>query len=325
MVVRILTLRIVLRRTVIALVALTIAVAAVHLRQMQRAYDRDNGGGKILATPFGRIQFAEHGSGPAVLVIHGSGGGYDQGALIANTVIGDNFHWLAPSRFGYLGSTLPVGATFESQADAYAHLLDHLGIERTSIVALSQGGPSALFFAIKYPERVDSIVLISCGVAASFDAKQAQANRSGDMLKTIFKYNFIYWTVSTALRKQLMNLMGANNEVIAKLNAQQLQIIDQIIDLMNPVAPRFAGVDLDNRAMMPNEKIAAIRAPTLIFHAVDDTLQLYRNAEFAAATIAGSRLRRFASGGHLILAIEQPLIQTEIRDFILTNVSDRSR
>jgi 2-hydroxy-6-oxonona-2,4-dienedioate hydrolase len=214
-----------------------------------------------------------------VLVVHGSGGGFDQGALIAGAVIGDGFHWIAPSRFGYLRSTLPAGATFETQADAYARLLDHLGIRQTAVVALSQGGPSALYFALKYPERVQSLVLLSCGVASSTDAQQAEANRSGDRLKMIFKYDFAYWGVSTALRKPLMHLWAPATRSSPGSRPGSKQLVDQVIDFMNPAAPRYAGVALDNRAAMPNERIAAIRAPTLIFHATDDTLQLYRNAE----------------------------------------------
>jgi len=310
---------VVLRWIAIALLALVIITATVYLRQMARAYDRIANSSKIASTPAGDIEYVENGSGPPVLVIHGSGGGYDQGALIANGVIGNDFHWIAPSRFGYLRSTLPEGATFEGQADAYARLLDHLGIRQTAVVALSQGGPSALFFALKYPERVQSLVLISCGVSSSSDVKQAQANRTGDMLKVIFQHDFVYWGVSTALKKQLMQLMGANEEVIARLTPGQLRTVDQIIDFMNPVAPRSAGVALDNRAAMPNGSIAAIRAPTLILHATDDTLQLYRNAEFAAATIPGARLRRFERGGHLLIAVEQPMIHSEVREFILAN------
>lgn len=78
---------------------------------------------------------------------------------------------------------------------------------------------------------------------------------------------------------------------------------------MNPVSRRPAGVTFDHAAAMPNERISAIRAPTLILHAKDDTLQLYRNAEFAAATIPGARLVSFAKGGHLVLAVGQPTLQ----------------
>ena len=153
-------------------------------------------------------------------------------------------------------------------------------------------------------------------MAASTDPQQAEANRSGDRLKAIFKYDFAYWAVSTALRKPLMNLMGASDAVIAGFMPGQRQVVDQVIDFMNPVVPRYGGVALDNRAAMPDARIAAIHAPTLIFHATDDTLQLVRNAEFAAATIPGARLRRFERGGHLLIAVEQPRIRTEVQAFI---------
>ncbi len=306
----------VLRWITLTMAALVVVIAGVYLWQMGRAYDRIAGQSKVFAAGGERIEYVEGGAGPPVLVVHGSGGGFDQGALIAGAVIGDGFHWIAPSRYGYLRSTLPPGATFETQADAYARLLDHLGIRQTAVVAMSQGGPSALFFALKYPERVQSLVLLSCGVASSTDPQQAEANRSGDMLKTLFKYDLAYWGVSTALRKPLMHLLGASDEVIARFTPEQQWVVDQVIDFMNPVAPRYAGVALDNRAAMPDGRIAAVRAPTLIFHATDDTLQLVRNAEFAAATIPGARLRRFERGGHLLIAVEQPRIRAEVQAFI---------
>jgi 2-hydroxy-6-oxonona-2,4-dienedioate hydrolase len=309
----------VLRWIAIALLALAAVTVTTYVIQIGQAYDRIAGRSKVVTVSSGDIEYLESGSGPAVLLVHGSGGGFDQGELVARAVLGDGFRWVAPSRFGYLRSTLPSGATFEDQADAYVRLLDHLGIKRVAVVALSQGGPSALFFALKYPERVNSLILISCGVSSSTDLKQAQANRAGDTLKTIFKYDFVYWSVSTVFMRQLMGLLGANDEVVAKLNADQSKIVDEVIDFMNPAKPRSAGVALDNRAAMPNEKIAAIRAPTLIFHAVDDNLQLFRNAEFAAATIPGARLSRFERGGHLLMAVEQETVRVETQKFILMN------
>jgi 2-hydroxy-6-oxonona-2,4-dienedioate hydrolase len=309
----------ILRWIAITLLALVAVTVTTYVLQIGQAYDRIAGRSKVITVSSGDIEYLESGSGPAVLVVHGSGGGFDQGELVARAVLGEGFRWIAPSRFGYLRSTLPKGATFEDQADAYVRLLDHLGIKRVAVVALSQGGPSALFFALKYPERVNSLILISCGVSSSTDAKQAQANRAGDTLKTIFKYDFVYWGVSTVFKRQLMGLMGANDEVVAKLTADQSRIVDEVIEFMNPVKPRSAGVALDNGAAMPNEKIAAIRAPTLIFHAVDDNLQIFRNAEFAAATIPGARLSRFGRGGHLLIAVEQETVRAETQKFILMN------
>ncbi|MCK9567175.1 MAG: hypothetical protein M0Q43_14150, partial [Methanothrix sp.] len=85
--------------------------------------------------------------------------------------------------------------------------------------------------------------------------------------------------------------------VIAGLNPSQLELVDQVIDYMNSVTLRSAGAAFDNKAKMPNERIAAVKAPTLIFHATDDTLQLYHNAQFAASTIPGARLVSFQKRG----------------------------
>lgn len=308
-----------LRLIAIALVILVTVTAAVYIQDIGRAYARIAGRSSVIDSPHGNIEFTMGGTGPAVLVIHGSGGGYDQGELIANSVLGDNFHWITPSRFGYLRSSFHLGATFDDQARVYAHLLDYLDISTVAVVALSHGGPSALLFAALYPERVSSLILISCGVSSSSDSNQDRANEKGDMLTTIYQHDLLYWGISRILKRQLMSLMGADDEVIAGLTPGQRQLIDQIIDYMNPVVPRSAGVAFDNMAALPNDRIAGIGAPTLILHASDDTLQLYRNAEFAAATIAGAQLNRFDRGGHFLIAIEQLTIRPLVQNFILAN------
>jgi pimeloyl-ACP methyl ester carboxylesterase len=250
-------------------------------------------------------------------VVHGSGGGFDQGELVARAVLGDGFRWIAPSRFGYLRSTFREAATFDEQAHAYACLLDHLGVERAAVVALSHGGPSALLFAALHPERVTSLTLISCGVASSDAPDQAQANRQGDMLAVIFRRDWRYWAVTELFRRRLTKLIGADGAIVNGLAPEQQELVDRVIDEMNPVSPRAAGVAFDHRAALPNERIAAVRAPTLILHAQDDTLQLFHNAEFAAATVPDARLVSFEHGGHLVLAVEQAAIRGAVQRHIL--------
>ena len=293
-----------------------LALAAIYGWDMHLAYGRVRGSGTVIQSPYGDIEYSEHGSGPDVLVIHGSGGGYDQGEIVVRAALDDRFHWIAPSRFGYLRSRFHEGATFDDQAHAYAYLLDHLNIRRVAVVAISHGGPSALLFAALYPERVSSLSLISCGVASSTDAEQAQANEKGDLLTTIFQYDIVYWALTGIFKERFMELMGADQSVVAALNTDQRLLIEHLIDYMNPVSLRAAGTRFDNTATMPNERIRAVRAPTLILHAVDDTLQLYRNAEFAASRIPDARLVRFERGGHLLFAVERSAIANLVQQHI---------
>jgi 2-hydroxy-6-oxonona-2,4-dienedioate hydrolase len=304
----------------LALLAPAVAIAIWFALDTRRAYARITGHSTVLPSPLGDIEFKREGKGIPVLVVHGSGGGYDQGALIATAILGEEFDWIAPSRFGYLHSTFRGGETFDDQAEAYAYLLDSLGLQKVAVVALSHGGPSALLFAVRYPERVSSLTLLSCGVASSSDASQVKANQKGDVLTMIFKFDILYWVVCKLMRKQLLRLMGASDGVIAALTTEQRTLVNQVIDYMAPVSPRYAGVAFDNKATMPNERVAAICAPTLIVHATDDRLQLFHNAEYAAAHISGARLVSFNHGGHLLLAVEQSAIQGEVRQFILAHV-----
>src|SRR6516225_5646672 len=79
-------------------------------------------------TRFGAIEYAERGSGEPLLAIHGFFGGCDEALLSLGGVAADR-RAIAPSRFGYLGSGMPAGASVTVQADAYAALLDRLGID----------------------------------------------------------------------------------------------------------------------------------------------------------------------------------------------------
>ena len=304
----------------LAIMAVLVAASAAYFRDMNRAYERVRAQGSVIASPYGNIEYTAGGSGPPVLVIHGSGGGYDQGELMVRAVLGDRFHWVAPSRFGYLRSTFRDSATFDDQAHAYAYLLDRLGVRKVAIVALSHGGPSALLFAVLHAERVSSLTLISAGVASSTEPGQAQANQKGEMLMMIFKHDALYWAVTKLFRRQLMELMGADASVIAGLMPAQRDLVDRIIDFMNPVSLRSAGAAFDNKSQMPNGRISAIRAPTLIFHATDDTLQRYHNARFAASTIPGARLVRFEKGGHLLISVEQTAIRTTLQQHIASHL-----
>ena len=117
-------LREILRYTVIGLILAIVLVSSAYFLDIIRAYERVSGKSTVIPSPYGDIEFAEGGSGPDVLVVHGSGGGYDQGELLVQAELGDQFYWITPSRFGYLRSTFHENATFDDQAHAYASTQD---------------------------------------------------------------------------------------------------------------------------------------------------------------------------------------------------------
>ncbi len=131
---------------------------------IRAARERVMSGSQVIETKCGPIEYATMGEGPPVLMVHGAGGGYDQGILLARIWASDGFRFIAPSRFGYLHTSVPANATPAAQADAHACLLDALNISKVAIVGTSAGGPSTLQFALRYPDRISSMVLISAAV-----------------------------------------------------------------------------------------------------------------------------------------------------------------
>src|SRR5262245_38660028 len=117
-----------------------------------------------MSKPDGPLEYVMRGEGPTVLALHGGMGGFDQSQLLARALLGERtgHRVIAVSRPGYLGTPLYISPTPEEQADLYAQMLDRLRIDSAVAVAVSAGGPSALQFALRHPDRCRALILVSC-------------------------------------------------------------------------------------------------------------------------------------------------------------------
>ena len=226
----------------IALVGAAGLTWAAYSRAMRRTRERLRNASLLVPSPLGDIEYIEGGTGPPVLVVHGSGGGFDHGALFAKIVLDDQFHWIAPSRFGYLRSAIPANPTLELQAQAFAHLLDHLKIDRAAVVAVSHGGPSALRFALDFPGRVSSLTLISCGRAPSIWQHDGHKRREWRFLMDLSAGDFRYWLVAKLFRRQILEMEGDRPEIDRALDPQQQSWLDHTVEDVNPASLRRPGL-----------------------------------------------------------------------------------
>jgi pimeloyl-ACP methyl ester carboxylesterase len=270
-----------------------------YRRDMVAAYRRIAQNGDVLATQCGPIQYAELGAGPPVLIVHGAGGGYDQGAFFAGA-IGGSFRWIAPSRFGFLGTPAPPGADSASQADAHACLLDRLQIDRVGVVGVSMGGPSALVFARRYPHRTTSLVLISA-------ASHAIASRPALLaaMFEVFLHDFVFWALVQVAPTALLAALGVPSKVQRRLSGAEKARLIEFVRSIVPMAARRDGQLLEQHmSEYECEQIADIEAPTLIVHATDDTLIPFEHGQFSAQRIPRAELFPMKAGGHLALLLD---------------------
>jgi pimeloyl-ACP methyl ester carboxylesterase len=174
------------------------AFYGLYRRDIARISSAVEAGGSRVETDSGPVEYAREGSGPVVLVVHGAGGGYDQGLMLGREMFGPDFDVIAPSRFGYLGTPVPADPSPAAQADAHAALLDTLKISgRVTVVGVSAGAPSAIEFALRHPSRVSALILaVPRAFAPGVPEVHAPAE-SGPVLKLVMAgADFAFWAAS---------------------------------------------------------------------------------------------------------------------------------
>ena len=179
------------------------------------------------------------GDGVPILLLHGAGGGYDQGLWAGTTLLGDGYKFISVSRFGYLNSLLPAGASIKSQAAAYAALLDHLNLDSVVVVGGSAGGPSAMQFANDYPDRSQALILLMAVSMA--DHSLADQPVQIRIIHLIQQSDYVYWVFTKLLQSTILELMGMPPNTHKNFTPEQRELAQVMLDDMHPMSRRYAG------------------------------------------------------------------------------------
>src|SRR5262245_5968677 len=162
-------------------------VAWPYRSELPQAHETASRDSLIATTAAGPIEYAEQGTGIPLLSIHGAGGGYDQGLANVADLVGEGFHVIAPSRFGYLRTPVPSDTSPAAQADAHAALLAELNIANPIVVGISAGARSAVELAIRHPDQVAALILIVPGTYSPLSPVAIEGSRGS---------KFAFWLVN---------------------------------------------------------------------------------------------------------------------------------
>jgi pimeloyl-ACP methyl ester carboxylesterase len=296
-----------LLRAALAIAAVAIAVTyLVYRRDIDRSFERISTGSQIVQTPCGPIEYASVGEGDPLLVVHGAGGGFDQGMDIAKGLAASGMRVIAMSRFGYLRTPLTADASAAAQADAHACLLDALGLKRVAIFGVSAGAPSSMQFALRHPERCAALVLM---VPAAYVPRAG----GGPSLKTppgteflfdtALRSDFLFWTaIRLAPRTAIGSILATPPEVVDKADADEQARVAQLLDHILPVSLRRKGLVNDAAVVsaLPRYELERIQAPTLLISVADDRFGTFEPARYTAEHIPGARFIGYPTGGHML-------------------------
>jgi 2-hydroxy-6-oxonona-2,4-dienedioate hydrolase len=278
--------------------------------------------GSVLArTRHGAMEYAVAGEGPPILMIHGTGGGFDQGLSFTHGLIATGYRVIAPSRFGYLRSVLPDDPSSENQADAFVDLLDWLGVETVPVIGGSAGALSATAFAIRHPKRCAALVAL---VPASYAPDRSLAPPPGALTEFIINRglhsDFLFWLgLNTAESAMTGALLATDPALVAAASPEEQARAHGILWDILPVSARADGLLNDarlagNPAPMP---LDTIRVPTLAISLEDDRFDTVAAARHIAAEVPNAKLVTWPTGGHIYVGHDAD-VTAEIDAFLRT-------
>jgi pimeloyl-ACP methyl ester carboxylesterase len=231
-----------------------------------------------------------------------------------------------------------VGETFESQADMFAELLDKLGIKgRVGILGLSMGGPTALQFVLRHPDRVSCLVMQDAVSKEYHPNEEAYNSLLGKMFLSPFGREAIGYLMDVSTQPWPDTIFEAYLQQESTYSDQQLDIVTKKVmnlpgerekmkifsKMLSPLGMRCQGVDMEMRlaAKLPRYPLERINVPTLVTQSRVDKDVTPSHGEFVAKTIKHAELYQFDGCGHLFWFGEEGVeVMNKLTEFLIKNL-----
>jgi pimeloyl-ACP methyl ester carboxylesterase len=299
---------------VLIVVAIFIVIMIMGFKRWKKSAIRVMDDGEVMEIATGKLHYKLTGEGPVLFFMHGGPGGIDQ-AVFVDHLIQEGYAILGVSRPGYLRTPF-IPLSYEEQVDQYIELLDKLTIDKVVVMGYSAGGPLALHFANKYPERVHALVM-EAGVSTvyevpgedymdSFWAKIFLNNRIQDFLSWIsvlairvaFKMVFkSMLRIETLLDKEEIKKFTA----LVSNDKERRIWLRNLIETTLPMSIRKLGLNHDIELLTSIKEIpvGSINAKALLIYSKEDNDVKWLNAEYLQTHLKDFELL-VTHGGHMM-------------------------
>lgn len=301
----------------IVIVLLVILVIIILLRisfmKWKKSASRVMDDGEVMETAMGKIHYKLTGKGPVLFFMHGGPGGIDQ-AFPLESMIEEGYSMLTVSRPGYLRTPF-IPLSYEEQVVQYVELLDKLEIDKVVVMGFSAGGPLALNFANKYPERTHALVM-EAGLSTEYNVPSgAQDSFWMKLFQSKGIQDFLSWITVIIIRIALKMTFKSIVRLETLLNKEEINKFTDMVSndkerrrwLMNfmdttvPMSIRKLGLNHDIELLLSIEKIPVdnINVKSLLIYSRADNDVKWLNAEYLERNLKDFELIE-THGGHFM-------------------------
>lgn len=270
---------------------------------------------QFVETPSGKIHFNTAGSGPAVVMLHGSGPGAT-GWSNFNPNIGhlaEHFQVFAVDMPGW-GKSDPVSYEDRDHVTTAIEVLDALGLEKAAFIGNSMGGATSIKVAGRHPDRVSHLVTMGSGAPGARIFTPGGGPSEG--LKILHAG---YRDPSVENMRALCKVMAFDPEFATEELVQQRY--ESCARHPEHIKNFAAGLGRPRLGESTLEDLAKIKAPALIIHGRDDRVVHFEASLRLVSSIENSRLVLLNRCGHWAQLEHADEFNRLVTDFIANTPS----
>ena len=273
---------------------------------------------RFLETANGRLHYHEAGSGPVLLLLHGSGPGVTGWANFAGNLplFARHFRTIILDAPGY-GKSDPVdGDPVTVARDAVVALMDGLRIDRAHVIGNSYGGIVGGHLAAAHPDRVLRYITIGgVGFNITSTFPNEGLTRLVDFIENPTRDNIVAWLESMVFDKSIITDELIDIRYKAALEPVTMASSRKMYtrSALDFIAQTMTGPAVSQRI----DYLGRIQAPTLITWGRDDKVSPLDGALLPMRVIPNAELHVFPRCGHWAMIECKERFETLALGFLL--------
>ena len=181
--------------------------------------------------------------------------------------------------------------SLEARVGDLEAVVEHSGVDRFAVMAMSQGGPVAIRYVAAHPDRVTRVLFYG-SYATSMPDPTSEDLEMQEAIDRIIK---VGWSRPTAEFRRVFTTMmipGATEEQMSWLD--ELQRVAVTADTLFKARQQRVLADA-------TDDLERLTMPTLILHSVDDRMNDFEFSRTLASHIPDARLVPLESSNHIVL------------------------